>query len=359
MSASFGKITAVLAEKSEEFSEELITLLNKNVKPPRPVAAGDVYIRAMYVVSDEINSFGGRFPADEHSRLVSLLIDSPVLAGHRKDKLPLGRNFYAACENRGGRQWVKSYFYWLKSGHGAESLRENIDGGIYKECSIGFTYFFPECSVCGYDIRRCEHQPFQKQITHGVESITHFNYRKIERVLETSLVYRGALPDTAVTKDLDESSAAQITPEKVESAVLCRLEQIPYSDNARLIMKINGRTVLFIIRQFNLNRLRHHVRFPAELSKVSEHVSDQLFNEKKKNSIGNGTVIGISEAKGQYLIRMEGGIDGLYVLRSLNIKAELQWFFYKLQHKQEGDHDNMTSSVEKKGITATFDGDNQ
>ena len=87
MAESIGKITAHLAEPIEKISEEIISLINENIKPPNPVGPGDVFVRAMYVVSDEINSFGGRFPAEEHSRLAALLIDSPVLVGHRKDKL--------------------------------------------------------------------------------------------------------------------------------------------------------------------------------------------------------------------------------------------------------------------------------
>ena len=162
MAESIGRITAHLAEPIEKISEEIISLINKNIKPPNPVAAGDVFVRAMYVVSDEINSFGGRFPAEEHNRLAATLIDSPVLVGHRKDKLPVARNFHTQLVTRDGSQWVKSYFYWLKKSESAENLRHNIDGGIYKECSISFIYLFPECSVCAEDIRNCEHRPLQQ-----------------------------------------------------------------------------------------------------------------------------------------------------------------------------------------------------
>jgi len=202
MSASLGRVTARLAEPAERVTAGLIELINSNVNPPTPVGAEDVYIRAMFVVSDEVNSFGGRFPVEEHDRLVELLIDSPVMVGHRKDKLPIARNFHAATVERDGRRWVKSYFYWLKSAEGADNLRENIDGGIYKECSIGFTFLFPECSICGKDIRSCEHEPLATYEVDGQSVVCHFNYRQIERVLETSLVYRGAVNDTSVSKDL-------------------------------------------------------------------------------------------------------------------------------------------------------------
>jgi hypothetical protein len=202
MSASLGRVTARLAEPAERVTAGLVDLINRNVNPPAPISAEDVFIRAMYVVSDEVNSFGGCFPCEEHDRLAELLIDSPVMVGHRKDKLPIARNFHAVTVERDGRRWVKSYFYWLKSAEGADNLRENIDGGIYKEFSIGFTFLFPECSICGKDIRSCEHEPLASYEVDGETVVCHFNYRQIERVLETSLVYRGAVNDTSVSKEL-------------------------------------------------------------------------------------------------------------------------------------------------------------
>jgi len=202
MTTSLGRVTARLAEPGEIIPPEFADLINVNIQPPTQVTVDDVYVRAMYIVSDQVNSFGGRFPSDEHERLARLLVDSPVLVGHRKDRLPVGRNFHAVMVERHGRPWVKSYFYWLRSADGAEQLRDNIDGGIYKECSIAFTFHLPECSVCGKDIRRCEHEPFEEYQRGGIQEKCYFNYRQIEQILETSLVYRGAVPDTSVSKDL-------------------------------------------------------------------------------------------------------------------------------------------------------------
>ncbi|HWR81787.1 MAG TPA: hypothetical protein VN285_00640 [Candidatus Deferrimicrobium sp.] len=219
MSATLGSITARLAQPTEEvITPDLVDLINRNIKPPKPIDGTDLYIAAMYVVSDEVNSFGGRFPNEEHERLAQLLVDSPVLVGHRKDTLPIGRNFHAAVVDQGGKGWVKSYFYWLKSAIGAEELRKNIDGGIYKECSIGFTFLLPECSICGKDIRTCPHEPFQKYAVSrsGNEidqsTVAHFNYRQIVRVLETSLVYRGAVEGTKVTRELAETDTENGAP---------------------------------------------------------------------------------------------------------------------------------------------------
>lgn len=199
-----GQIQAVLSETEISPDETLVNLINARIKPPVPVTAEEVYIRAMYLVSDQVNSYGGRFPVQEQIKLAELVIDSPVLIGHNKEKLPVGRNFKADLVEKEGKSWVRVWFYWLKHSSGAESLKENIDHGIYKECSLGFTFEFPECSVCLEDIRKCSHIPFKFYLdSTGNQRQAHFNYRRLVKVLETSIVYRGATPDTSFSADLE------------------------------------------------------------------------------------------------------------------------------------------------------------
>jgi hypothetical protein len=222
-----GIVTADLAAPTEQYDLSLlIAQINANIKPPTPVSERDVFIRAMYIVSDAINTFGGRFPADEHQRLAELLVDAPVLVGHRKDQLPVGRNFHAVVEVKDGQSWVKSYFYWMRSSEGALNLRDNIDGGIYKECSIGFMYGLAECSVCGNDMRSCSHMTTQ-------DSSVWFSYRQIQRVLETSLVYRGATPDTSISRELQitkrDESVKQIQPREWNPQPLRDLNELDSS----------------------------------------------------------------------------------------------------------------------------------
>lgn len=185
---------------------ELVRLINQNIKPLKELTAGDVNIRVMYVVSDEVNSYGGMFGYDEMNQLTNLLVNSPVLIGHRKDNLPVARNFHAEIETNDTRRWVKSYFYWLKDADGSKTLQKNIDGGLYKECSIGFTFNFPECTICAEDIRRCPHEPFAEYKTGRSKQRCFYFYKEIDKVLETSLVYRGAVPDTSISDRLFSDS---------------------------------------------------------------------------------------------------------------------------------------------------------
>ena len=260
MSATLGRITAQLELPTAPSNTKLVGLINNNVNPPTPVSRDDVHIRALYIVSDEINSYGGCFPANEHTRLAELLVDSPVMVGHRKDRLPIGRNFHASVVRRGNRSWVKSYFYWLKSAHGAENLRENIDGGIYKECSIAFTYCMPECSVCGRDIRVCPHEPSRPDTDLPP---CHFNYRHIERVLETSLVYRGAIPNTRIAKELSTDTIEQAVPD-VELPYQLAIHFDRSTDRAYLIVKHGELSLCLQLFQFNSTRFQRGIRFLAK-----------------------------------------------------------------------------------------------
>jgi hypothetical protein len=180
--------------------QKYIDLINANIRPPVAIKPEDVFIRAMHIISDSVNAYGGRFDRVELPNIARLFIDSPVLIGHDKSGLPVARNFWAETIEKDGRLWVKSYFYWLKQAESAERLALNIDAGIYKECSVSFVYDIPECSACGGDIRTCGHQ---------VSKDVFFYYRGVEKVLETSLVYRGAVPGTSITDQLSVKSPGQ------------------------------------------------------------------------------------------------------------------------------------------------------
>jgi hypothetical protein len=247
-----GWLVARLADQGETYEGGLIDEINRVVNPPKPVGPDEVYIRAMYIVSDQVNSQGGRFAEEELDRLTELLIDAPVMVGHQRDSLPVARNFKAVKVCEGDRVWVKSYFYWMKESDGAEALKNNIDGGIYKECSISFLFLFPECSICGRDIRQCRHVPFNDYETaSGGREIAHFLYRRIERVLETSLVFRGSVADTRITDTLSSEDAEGSAGILVSPALFSKLsdtEDGPMMDvgfnRARLFFRTADHTAM-------------------------------------------------------------------------------------------------------------------
>lgn len=189
------------AGDAEQELRRLTELINLRIRPEKPIRSEEVYLASCRVASDQVNSFGGRFPREEHDLLAALLIDSPVLIGHRKDQLPIGRAFHAELEDVEGTSWVTSYFYWMRDSEGGARLKAAIDGKIVRECSLGFLFGFAECSVCGKDIRSCQHRPLaMERDNDGGEVRCHFNYRQLKQVLETSLVYRGAVAGTKIRR---------------------------------------------------------------------------------------------------------------------------------------------------------------
>ena len=183
----------------------LVSQINKNIRPPRKATLDNVNIRVMYLLNDLVNSHGGRFRRADLVSLSRLIIDTPVLIGHDRSSAPTARNFHAEPEQKGKILWLKSYFYWPKSNDGEpDQLLEKIDSGILKECSISFVYTTPECSDCGQDIRNCPHEA-------DAGNGTHFIYKGITQVLETSLVSRGSVKGTYITDRLSAHPVKSVT----------------------------------------------------------------------------------------------------------------------------------------------------
>ncbi len=208
------KITETLSgelsiDKPEGRKAFLIERINDVIKPPRPATENNVNIRAMYLLNDLVNSHGGRFERDELLALCKLMLDTPVMIGHNRAEAPMARTFHAELEERGDVIWLKSYFYWPSRGEGAaDEILDKIDSGILKECSISFVYTFPQCSVCGEDMRKCPHQI---NLSSGEGNKQYFYYKGVKEVLETSLVYKGSVKGTFVTDRLARSNLIHAT----------------------------------------------------------------------------------------------------------------------------------------------------
>lgn len=203
------RLFEIVAELDKK-AEESVAIINKLISPVIPLSRDDIHMRTMLVTSDEVNSQGGRFSDDELPHLAELIPGSPILVGHDKSRLPIARCFKSELVERGSRTWVKAWFYWLKSTAGAADLARNIDGGIYTECSLGFSFGFPECCICSGDIRKCSHVAGREyRLESGERTSCHFIYRNVSRVNEISLVYRGAVAGTAISDHIAMSRASR------------------------------------------------------------------------------------------------------------------------------------------------------
>jgi len=205
----YRELSGVLLQEQSKVSDEDLSVINSLPNPPLlPVTARDVYVRRCRLAGDAVDAGFGRFRTEELPRLLQLVQGAPALVGHRKDTLGIARFFGGGVWRNPatGVSYIVPKFYWMRAHSASEDLRVSIDGGIYTEASIGFTFRLPTCSVCAQDIRRCEHVP--GRIYDG--QICHFFYDEVLRVTEGSLVYRGAHPGTGFTLS-DPVGAADIS----------------------------------------------------------------------------------------------------------------------------------------------------
>lgn len=271
----YGRLMVNLSEDRNFALQSYAEEINDVINPPTNVSADDIYVRAIYLVSDQINSYGGRFPKNELSNLCHLIIDSPVLVGHNKSGLPIARNFKAEVIEKNDESWVKVWFYWLKKAEGSEALLANIDGGIYKEGSIGFIFSLPECGICGEDIRGCLHVPLKKYGSGEDEMVCHYNYRRIEKVLETSLVFRGANPNTRTTNDLIFSRGNGYGLRKVENSAV-------------FLLKNGHHKFSVVFPQFNLASLENNRSLIGYVITQPDKLKDILHDDNNSSGWENG-----------------------------------------------------------------------
>ncbi len=208
-----GWLSAAAAPENEAERQRLVEEINRIIKPAQAATPENIYLGLLHAASNEVNVQGGCFDEAELSNLAQLIVDVPVLIGHKKQELPIGRVFKAEIVERGSVPWLRAYFYWHRQQAGAEQLKAGIDAGIYRECSLGFLYGKPECAVCGQDMRNCRHRVNESVRVGGREIKAFYFYRQIEKVLEVSLVYRGAVAGTSVsTLGLAAESSRRLEP---------------------------------------------------------------------------------------------------------------------------------------------------
>ena len=103
-----------------------------------------------------------------------------------KGTLPRGTFFRSRLHDEPERDYVsvRPDVYVLHT-EDNKDLIANIEGGVYRATSIGFSFMHPECSICHKDIRACDHVPGR---TYGEESC-HYVMHNVVSVLEGSVVF--------------------------------------------------------------------------------------------------------------------------------------------------------------------------
>jgi len=201
--------------------EEDTSLIN-SLEPPPPVkiTPEEIFIRNVRLTGDAVNSYYGRFRTDDLPKLLEFSRGVSCLIGHNRNTAGIARYFggkiveHTFHNRTTGKDETGNFIvpkiYWMKSHSKAEDLRINLDGGIYHSFSIGYWYKKATCSICGNDIRLCEHIPGKKYD----DELTFFWYDDIIDVVEGSIVFSGAHPGTGIHSSLSGRLFAGINESK-------------------------------------------------------------------------------------------------------------------------------------------------
>jgi len=156
----------------------------------RPLGQEEFVVFTMDLCNNRVDAHFSRFPDDELAKINGMVPGRPFMERHdTRGSLPRGTFFRSRLfrDVSGDYVSVRPDVYLLANDEN-RSFISNIEGGIYRSTSIGFSFMHPECSICHKDIRSCDHMPGR---TYGDE-MCHYVMRDVVDVLEGSVVYWGS-----------------------------------------------------------------------------------------------------------------------------------------------------------------------
>lgn len=154
----------------------------------RPLTRDEFAVFRLDLCHNQVDRHFSRFPDEELERVNELVPGRPLMERHDvRGSLPRGTFFRAALHRDGERLAVRPDVYVLRTKENEDFIL-NIEGGVYRETSIGFSFRTPECSICGRDLRTCDHVPGR---SYG-DATCHFIMRGVLDVLEGSVVAAGS-----------------------------------------------------------------------------------------------------------------------------------------------------------------------
>jgi hypothetical protein len=175
----------------------------------RSLARDEVALFTLDLCHNEIDRHFSRFPDEELETIDRLVPGRPLMERHDlHNSLPRGTFYRSRLHREDARMSVRPDVYVLRTESNAEFIR-NIEGGVYRETSIGFSFQTPECSVCQHDLRTCDHVPGR---SYG-DATCHYVMRQVLEVIEGSVVPTGSQGTAFVAR-----SRALPLPEALEAA---------------------------------------------------------------------------------------------------------------------------------------------
>jgi hypothetical protein len=195
---------------------EVDTLLDEvNALALRPLLREEFAAFTLDLCHNQIDRHFSRFPDEELDRINAMVPGRPLMERHDvRGSLPRGTFFRSHLHRDGERVSVRPDVYVLRTRDNEEFIL-NIEGGVYRETSIGFSFEMPECSICGRDLRRCDHAPGRM---YGGE-LCHCVMRKVLEVIEGSVVPAGSQGTRFVEVRDGAPAFSQVLPFKQALAI--------------------------------------------------------------------------------------------------------------------------------------------
>jgi hypothetical protein len=174
----------------------------------RPLAMDEFVVFTMDLCHNQMDRHFSRFPDEELEKINRMVPGRPLMERHDlRGTLPRGTFFRSALHNDDarGRLSVRPDVYVLRTPDNA-SFIQNIEGGVYRETSIGFSFKTPECALCGKDLRTCDHVPGR---TYG-DAVCHYVMRDVLEVIEGSVVPTGSQGTAFVPRSQNANALSSV-----------------------------------------------------------------------------------------------------------------------------------------------------
>jgi len=154
----------------------------------RRLSPDEFVVFTLDLCHNEVDRHFSRFPEEELGAINAMVPGRPLMERHDlRGSLPRGTFFRSELAREGDRVSVRPDVYVLRTAENVDFIL-NIEGGVYRETSIGFSFRLPECSVCHRDLRTCSHVPGR---TYEGEAC-HYVMRGVLEVIEGSVVPSGS-----------------------------------------------------------------------------------------------------------------------------------------------------------------------
>ena len=159
-----------------------------NLYTLRALGEDEFVVFTLDLCHNQVDRHFSRFPEEELEAINRMVPGRPLMERHDvRGSLPRGTFFRSMLHREGERVSVRPDVYVLRTPENAGFIL-HIEGGVYRETSIGFSFRMPECTVCGRDLRTCAHVPGRTY----EDTVCHYVMRGVIEVIEGSVVPAGS-----------------------------------------------------------------------------------------------------------------------------------------------------------------------